>query len=318
MSDYASIVDRVRRSNAAVSRLEAALEADPVSAALQINLSAAKKRAEINQAELLSISMERHIEVCNYRLLPAATKHYGLSQVSSSLLAYQNLFTQVHDAKINGPKSNLVAGKNAIAQSALDFAYSYSGSLGVALFIQNEKTLFSGVLDPSIDAFFDVLKIDSVADAKQVIGELGAAVVKRTHDWSSANLDAGFAADIRWNRSDGRQTGEVIERRRMEQLVNVIGSSSDKKSRIIRTTGRLIGGDLGSKSFHFVVPDGASYRGYQAADFVSEVIWTLGEMYEAVIREQSTFYYATDRSTVSFELVALRKFNPSASPSLEQ
>jgi hypothetical protein len=311
MSDYASIVDRARRAFSSVSRIEAALERDPMNPGLQINLAATKKQAILNQKRLLAISEQRHIEVCNYRLLPEATTNYGVAGVSNSLLSYQNLFSQIHDAKINGPKSKAQLGRTAMRESALDFAYSFSGSLGVVLLVQSDRDFFDCKLDRSIEALFQVFEIDNQASAREIIGSMGGAVIKRANDWSEANIEAGFAADIRWSRSDGRQMGEVIERRRMLRLVDILKQSSDKQTITHDVVGILLGGNLGTKSFHFVVPDGESYKGHQADDFSSEVSQTLGGLYRARIRETKTVMYATERETVSYELVFLGEAKPS-------
>ena len=305
MSDYGSIVERARRSFASVARLEAALERDPVNAGLQVNLAAAKKQAAQNQDTLLALSQRSHVEVCNYRLLPQATSHYGLAHVSNSLLTYQNLFSQIHDATRNGPKKRAQIHPDALKESELDFAYSYSGSLGLVLFVQNEKDFFSGILDVSIEALFGVLEINNQSGARHIIDELGAAVLKRVNDWSEANLAGGFAADIRWNRSDGRQLGEVIERRRMERIVEVLSQSSDEETRIVEEVGVLIGGNVVSKAFHFVVPNGESYKGRQSDDFRPEVPLTLGNFYKVAIRERKKFNYASNQEIVTHELLSL-------------
>jgi hypothetical protein len=205
---------------------------------------------------LLQLSALNQIEVCNYRLLPEAAEHYSLSYVSESLLDYQNLFSQVHDSVRNGAKERTVLGREAKQESALDFAYTYSGSLGVVLFVQNERDFFDGKLDPSIDGLLEVLNIDSQASVRQIVNHFGAAVIKRVHDWSRINIDGGFAADMRWNKSDGRQLGGVFERRKMETIVDLIVATSDEKINTIDVTGILVGADIASPngSFHFTVP----------------------------------------------------------------
>ncbi len=308
MSDYGSIVERARRSFASVARLEAALERDPVNAGLQVNLAAAKKQAAQNQDRLLTLSQRRHVEVCNYRLLPQATSHYGLAHVSNSLLAYQNLFSQIHDAKRNGPKKRAQINPDALKESELDFAYSYSGSLGLVLLVQNKRDFSSGILDASIEALFGVLEIDDQSGARHINDELGAAVLKRVHDWSEAHLAGGFAADISWNRSDGRQLGEVIERRRMERIVEVLSQSSEEETRIIEEIGVLIDCDVVSKAFHFVVPNGQSYNGRQAAGFRAEFPVTSGNWHKVAIRERKVFNYASNREIVSHELVSVSPY----------
>src|SRR5689334_7542975 len=123
MSEIASVVERTRRAFASVARVENALARDPSRKDLQTNLSAYQKLARQSQDQLLSLSALQHVEVCNYRLLPEASQHYGLPYVSSSLLSYQNLFSQIYDALKNGPKVRAVLGREALEESTLDFAY---------------------------------------------------------------------------------------------------------------------------------------------------------------------------------------------------
>jgi len=305
MSEYASAVERARRAFASLSQIEGALARAPARRDLQTNLVAFRKLAIQSQDQLLKLSALKQIEVCNYRLLPEATEHYSLGYVSESLLAYQNLFSQVHDALRNGPKVRARLDKEALQESALDFAYSYSGSLGVVLFIQNERDFFTGKIDPSIDTLLQVLNIDTRAAVRQIAESLGAAVVKRVHDWSRANIDGGFATDVRWNRSDGRQLGGVIERKKMETIVDLIVATSDEKTQVIEATGMLVGADITSGSFHFTVPNGPDYRGHLAEEFSRETEMVIGKTYKARIRERQTVVYATEKVDVVRGLIAL-------------
>jgi hypothetical protein len=184
-------------------------------------------------------------------------------------------------------------------------AYTYSGSLGVVLFSQSDRDLLSGKLDSSIDALYQVVEVDTRAKVREVASALGNAVVKRVYDWSDANIKGGFAADMRWSRSDGRQLGEVIERERMEGIVEVIDATSDSKTKDIEAIGILFGGNLGSRSFHFVVPDGDVYRGHLADDFDRTTEMTLGKFYRSKIRETETFHYATEKVERTYQMLSL-------------
>ena len=142
---------------------------------------------------------------------------------------------------------------------------------------------------------------------REVASRLGNAVVKRVYDWSDANLKGHFAADVRWNRSDGRQLGEVIGRDRMEEIIEVIDATSDSKSSAIEAIGILFGGNIGSRSFHFVVPSGDVYRGHLAEGFDSTTEMTLGRFYRAKILETEKFHYATERVERNYQLLSLER-----------
>jgi hypothetical protein len=307
MSDYASAVDRARSAFASVSRLEDALARAPERRDLQSNLVASLNLARKSQDQLYQLAQHSKIEVCNYRLMPETSKGYGVHYVAKSLLEYQNLFAQIHDAKKTGPKQRAVIGREAFDESTLEIAYTYSGSLGVVFLAQSERDLIEGKLDASIKTLFEVVDLDSRAAVREIARELGPPVIKRVHDWSDANLKGGFAADVRWNRSDGHQLGEVIPRKRMEIIVELVEATADKVTKEFPITGYLIGGHLETQSFHLAVPNGESYRGYRAKDFYSEVDMTLGKMYAAVIRETTTLHYATEKIEKKEELVRLMR-----------
>jgi hypothetical protein len=310
MSDYASVVERTRKAFASVARLEAELARAPENVGLQLNLSAMNKLANQSQQQLLALSEVNHVEVCNYRLVPEGGETYALPFVSQSLLSFQYLFSQIHDAFKNGPKPYATYGQEAFNESLMEFAYTYSGSLGVVLLAQSHKDFFSGNLDKSIEALFQVIDIDSRDTVRDVAKTLGNAVVKRVHDWSQANIRGGFAADVRFNRSDGRHLGEVIERRRLENIVAIIEATSDEKTEENQVTGILVGGDIQSGSFHFVVPNGGDYRGKLAKDFSQDTEMTLGKRYAARIRETTKLTYATEKLDRTVHLVALLELPP--------
>lgn len=297
MSDYAYVAERARKAFSTVARLEQALERAPSDKDILLNLSAMRKMAEQAQNDLLRLAEINRIEVCNYRLIPYRDASYALPHVAKSFLGYQNLFSQIYDAIRNGVlKERAVIGKDAEFESMLEYGYSYSGSLGVVLLAQSERDFFEGRLDKPIDALFQVLDIADTDSVKDIAHSLGNAVVKRVFEWSAVNVEAKFSADVRWSRSDGRQLGQVVERRHMERIVDVIGATSDEKVTPIQVSGMLVGTDLPARSFHFVVPDGDSYKGtfHPELRIGHEVV--VGKMYDAEIVTVERYHYATEKT----------------------
>lgn len=305
MSDFASVVEQARRAFASVARLESALTRDPTNPALQVNLSACKKLARKSEDQLRAFSEYQRIDLCNYRLIPHNDRAYKLQSVSKSLLEYQNLFSQIYDALKNGAKGRAQIGMEAASESAMELAYTYSGSLGFALVAHSDRDFFEGRLDKSIDVLFEIISVNNRSAIREVASSYGASVVKRLYDWSKANLDGHFAADVLWSRSDGRKVGRIVEEDILSDIVNLIAFSGDEQSKIDYVAGRLIGGDLRSGSFHFVVPNGTDYRGAISSSFSADAEMTLGKEYAARILVKSKTIYATDKVEIRYELEAL-------------
>jgi hypothetical protein len=304
MSDYGFVADRAKRAYASVARIESDLMRAPGDQGLMTNLSSMRRVAERARDELERIAAANSIEVCQYRIVPAEHAGYALRHVSKSLLNYQALFSQLYDSFKNGPKSKAQLGREAEDASTLNFAYTYAGSLGVVLLAKSERDFFDGNLDRPIEALYQILDINDVDSVRDIARARGRAVVKRIHDWSSANVAAGFSADIRWKRSDGRELGQVIDKGRLSKIVEFIDSTSDEKTETISVFGMLVAASLPSRSFHIAVPGGESYTGHFDSE-APEFDLTLGKTYQATIEVTEIYYYATDKHVKTNSLLNL-------------
>jgi hypothetical protein len=309
MSEYAHIVERARKAFSSVSSMEALIAKEPDNYAAHSNIIGLRRRALAAKGDVETFASSQHIDVCYYRLVPEAMGSYGVGDVSSCLLSYQNLFSQVHDAIRNGPKQKATIGREAKEESTLDIAYTYSGSLGIALLVRSERGFFDGSLDKPIDVMYQIMDIDDVDRVKDIAQILGRAVVKRVHDWSKASVEGGFSADIKWKRSDGKFLGQMIEKVRLQHIVNFIESSSDTKTHNLEVTAMLVGGDLQSKTFHLTVPGGESYKGI-ISDEASLVSQKLGNTYHANIEVSETYFFATDQTKIVNKLISLIPVSP--------
>lgn len=305
MSDYAFVADRAKKAFASLARMEDAVARDPKDRAAAFNLVSVRRAAERARADFERLAEINRIEVCQYRMVPVDEPRYGLAHVSKSLLEYQYLFSQIYDAFRNGKKIRATIGHDAEVESTLEFAFSHSGSLNVVLLARSERDFFEGNLDKPIEALYQIMDINDLDAVKDVAQSLGRAVVKRVHDWSKANVEAGFSADIQWKRSDGRLMRQMIDKSQMSRIVEYIGSTSDEQSTEIEVIGMLVGGNVSSMTFHISVPNGETYNGHmlEDAELPSDLI--LGRMYIAEIRTSETYHYATQRTVTTFFLSKL-------------
>ena len=317
MSDYGSIVSRARSAFASVSRLEKALERAPQDVTLQINLAAKRKFAKRAEEQFRHLAAMEHIEICDYRLLPGSVASYAVADVARSMLGYQNLFSQVHDANRNGKRKKAHIGDEARAESELEFGFSYDGSLGIILLAQSRPTLFDGSLDTSVESMFLALDIAEQGRIRDVSDRWGQAVVTRLHEWSRDNVSGGFSVDIHWQRpSDGRHLGRMVERRSLERIAGAIEATSDTVSVPHHADGLLVGLNVIRGTFHFVVPDGASFQGKLGKDFPRDRLFVINRPYRAQIVESVTEHYATGKVDRDLVLERLDSSGPPAQQSL--
>lgn len=305
MSDYAFVAERAKKTFASVARLESRFESNPDDRATEVNLAAMRKMAAQAREELERLAAINHIEICEYRMIPSTAVEYGLLHVSKTLFEYQNLFTQIYDALKNGKKTNTGVGRDAEKESSLDFAYTYSGSLGFAFLARSERGFFSGNLDTAIEALYQIIAIDDADTVRDIAQHLGRAVIKRTYDWSKANVDGGFSADVRWKRSDGRLLGQVIDIGQMKKIVDYIDDTSDERRQTLLVEGILLAVSLPNRSFQIAVPNGPSYSGHFGVDLKLPEM-TVGRLYKAEIMASEITYYATQYQKLTYVLSAIR------------
>jgi hypothetical protein len=305
VSVYGSVAEEARRAFASLERVEAALARTPDDAGLQITHAARLKYARQMQDRLLEVAQVHHVEVCNYRIVPNARQRYRLQDVTASLSGFQNVFSQVYDALKHGKKTRTGFKLDVTRDSSLEFGYSYSGSLGVVLLAPASKTILENNLDEVIKESLRATEISNQADAREIADKLGVAVVKQVFDWSNANLNADFEVDVRWNRSNGRQVGKSINRSDLNRIVTVISDTSDQKTEEFWHIGHLVGINLKTGTFHFVVPDGEDFRGRLDEEFVRATT-RVGDLYRALIRTKVKLTYATSVEERIHTLVTLQ------------
>ncbi len=297
MSDYAFVAEKARKAFDAVAKLEAAIERSPEDRVLQVNLAATRRYAEQTRTEMEQLAAFKRMEVCQYRLISERSNGYSLEHVAKSLLSYQQLFSQIYDAVNNGKKSRVGVGREAEIASALEFGFTFSGSLGVMLLARGERDSIAGRLDAPIEALYQVLEIKNRDDVRDMAQRLGRAVIKRVHDWSAANVKGGFSADISWRRSDGRQLGQMVHSGQMERIVEYIDAATDEKTLSVSIKGTLVGADLVSRTFHIKPLAGESRTGQISQGIIFEDGLILNRLYQAEITVTEAYYYATEQKT---------------------
>jgi hypothetical protein len=181
MLDFAFLLDKTRAAQASVSRLEAAISLRPGDAALHINLAAQRRLADRFQQRFFEAAKLSHVDICKYRLVPNTTEDYSLTAVTRSLEKFRELFTMTYGAiqyKAQRIRQAL------LKESALQFGYTYSGSLGIVLTAQGSRDLFITKFGPAIDAVHELFGISSQDEVIDFARKLEPTVVKRAYDWS--------------------------------------------------------------------------------------------------------------------------------------
>lgn len=304
MSDYGSLVERIREAEAAASRLESALRQEPNDRALRLDFLSARHLAEKLKEELLEIAPQEWMDVCSYRIVPETSNDYSIAGVTGSLRGFQDMFTLVFAAISGGPKRTAHVSAEITRQTTLSIAYTFAGSFGVVLTASDAKTLFGDTFDSAVNALSQIVEIKRQDDVRSIAERYGKAVVTKAFEWSRNNYERSYAVDLKWRNVEGIERGKFITKTDFVRVLDVIGLTSDAVKHIISVSGIFVGGDIITRRFHFVDEHDQDYRGDLSRGFEAEAL-ELGKRYTARILVETTTRYATGEEDRRYTLMAL-------------
>lgn len=309
MSDFDSLLEKVRAAEAASVRLERALSLSPGDRALRLDLLSAQRHAQRLKTEMEEQALRYGVDVCSYRIVAEGQRGFFVDAVTNSLGAFQRLFTVVYAALTLGPRQSSKVSPDLATRSGLEVGYTFAGSLGFVLTIDGAKGFFGGQFDSSVDAVLqaiDITNSDSVRDAAR---KLGPAAVRKLYDWTSSNYQNGYAIDLRWRNSHGIDRGAYIPYTQFERITSAIATTSEVNSDTVKVQGILAGGDIITRRFHFIDGDDTDYRGAISPNFAGDIM-ELGKRYRATFVVESTYRYATEAEEKRYTLLALQPILP--------
>lgn len=305
MSSAASLLEEIRAGNARVAELQAIARKHPKDRHVLANLRSTQRRVTDLESEWLGLCNREHLRVCKYRLVSNFGSGYAARSMAKSVLEFQELFSQIYDSLINGPKRRARLSSSAFSGTAFDFAYTYEGSLGIVLTIPETRNLLEAEFDRSVKTFNQVLAVGDEFDVRDIAKTLGEAVVKKVYDWAHANFVSGYSVDVVFTGREG-SVGQLLSRDALGKIADVIGKTTDLEKREFGVVGSLVAIDVVRKRFRFVDPDGDDFAGGVSLDFDVLRQWAVNKTYKATISVEETVHYATERSDKSYTLLDLK------------
>jgi hypothetical protein len=307
MSEYGFYLDRARKASEMVSEMEAAVVRNPTDRGFRANLASALKLVARTEDELLSVAQREQVDVCRYRLVPVVVNEFAVRGVSRSLDTFQEMFSHIYDALIRGPRSRAGLPPERRQETTLEFGYTFSGSLGVVLVMPGQMSLFEAKFDRVLDTINLVFDIQDDEGLRNEAKKIGRAAIQKVFEWSQANTGAGFEIDLRWVTPGSLEKGRYIERKQFSRVAAIIERTIDSDITPFAATGTLVGINSKIGTFHFVVPDGDSYKGYLEDGFPATKEWAINHVYDAVIVTETTIRFATGEESRRYRL---RSLNP--------
>jgi len=309
MSYLLDIQEKLQDTAAMLAQLERDLARRPDAFGVQLNIMSLEKRKQKLETELSAATAAMGLEVCSYRLLPTQER-VKLAGVTSALGQYQSLLSSFYDAIKNGPKRSAKLSAEVVAETALDLAYVFPGSIGFVLTVPNETTLFDNTtIDESISLIFEVAKAQRPDEVLAFARRLGPAPIRALYNWADAHVKALFTADIEWRRGERIRQKGMIQWQEFERLQRAISETSDEVSEEFTLTGMLLGTDVATRKFHLRPDNGSDIRGESGEIISISHPVEVPKRYTVKIRKTTKTHYSTEQEDVSYELLGLESIS---------
>jgi len=285
--------------------MEHALRADPLNKRLSLGLGSARRRAERSQLVLESMAETSQVDLIRYRLVRESDL-YAVEAVADSVHAFQRSFTGAADYVVSGPKGKARYSRDIEEKTRLNIAYTFPGSLGIVLAVENNRSnLFrDGEYDAVVDVFDQFLTIQNDNEAIDASRRMGSALISQLCRWVDVNSRWQNSIEFVLKLGNGIQRGGFISKDRFYELSSIFGGAVDEEPSEFYDDGILVGLDLEVGNFHFVVPNGESYKGALSPNFIKEKT-VVGAKYRAHISENLKRVVATGVESRSFTLNSL-------------
>lgn len=315
--NFSEALLHAREHTAIVQRMEFALQDNPANEKLVLGLGSARRRAKRSQETLESFADGSQIDLIRYRL-ERGSEIYAIEAVADSVRAFQKSFTGAADFLENGPKAKAKYSKDIEDRTRLNFAYTFPGSLGIVLAVENKReNLFGeGDFDSVVDVFHQFLSVSDENEAIDASRTLGAGLISQLCWWVDVNSKWETSVDLIVRRPNGIMRGEFVSYNRFFDLHDIFHAATDKEPSTYDVNGMLVGLDIELGSFHFVVPGGDDYRGSLDDGFHKQAT-TVGNRYIATIHETVSRVVATGKESRLLKLKSLEPINEGSRPRSE-
>lgn len=303
--DFSEALSRAREHSSIVERMELALRSDPLSRRMALGLGSAQRRALRSQQALEAFAAKRQIDLIRYRLINNSSEFFPVESVTASAGWFQRSFTGAVDFLENGAKDRAKYAEAIENKSRLNFAYTFSGSLGIVFSVENDRDIFQeSKMDDVVDVFSQFLNVSNNAEAIDASRALGGALISQLCAWVDTNAKWENAVDFVVTRATDVQRGEHVPKNKFFDLHDIFQNSKDEEPHTFTATGMIVGIDTDDRRFHFVVPNGDDFKGALSDDFPSASI-TVPSRYRATIVENITRAVATGKERRTYTLGAL-------------
>lgn len=310
MSVLRAVLDRLNDIEATIAQVSREAGPEP-GFSVQLSLQSLESRRDMLKEELIELSHQEFIDVCDYKIIPTAPESYAMSAVTSAWQDFQETLSLVFSSLETGAaRVTSKLGRDVIEKTQLNFGYAYQGSLGIVMTMRNDRFLLEETtLDRSVAAVFNILRANTPDKIKEVRATFGIPVVRKLYHIAKTHSHFKMAADIKWVRGRETKSHVLAQPPEFAEIVRLIEDKSDIATESFEVMGALVAWNTVTKTFMLEFPQGEPISGHWAEDFEGTQR-QVPALYEARLTKKTVVRYAEERDQVSWLLHSLHRLRP--------
>lgn len=302
MSELFQVQQNLSDTSAAIQTIETAIAQDPESPSLLLSAISLRKRFESLEKQFLSLAKRAGKNVCSYRLFQEEESP-SVGPMSESVGGFQKLFSSTFHAIKSGPKARAGCSAENANLSAFGLGYSFSGSIGLVLTLENENLLFGKTeIDLAVRTVFRLANADSPEEIRLISRELGHGPVRAFHSWVRSNASRGLGVDMDWRRGESILSEVFIQTSRFQDLERILEEASEETTEEISVEGTLIAVSIARKTFHMSVEGAEDVSGRFEDAIDSSHSAQVPARYRALLTKRTRTIYSMEDDVVEYFL----------------
>jgi hypothetical protein len=309
VSALVELCDRIESTNLRIRESQKALRTPDAPKSILFTIRSLEKVLTDLERAFVNAAKDEELEVCKYRLIPELGLRPKITAIAKAWTRYQELFSSVYDSiqKTNGRRSR--TSKQAKLETEFAYAYTFSGSIGVALTLPVGQ--MSGFRARDLEAVNKIITDMAKAQDPEKLGafveSLGVGPVAKLGQWVDAHVALGAGAGIEWEISqEVAPQPLIVQVPEFEVLRTALTRVSEPQVRTEPVIGVLRMADMDNHTFR-MKPDGGGepIRGTFDDAISEEQKAQLPRRYKALIRTTTEVQPAFERVKKSTFLVQL-------------
>jgi len=310
MSRLEELQRELQEAGEAIARAERTVAAHPGIPSAAATLRTIMSWRDNVEAQFRTAADQIGLDICSYRIELDERTRPTIAGMTAVLGEFQRVFTSVFHALKNGPKLRGKVSAESTEATAFEFAYTFRGSIGVMMTLQNERllSLTKTDLDEAMDRTLALLSVKDHKEIQAIAEVVGLPALRYAHQWAVENANAGFGADILWQRESAVRQSARLQPAQIRSLASAIQSATAKEETTV--IGDLVDVDFTAKTFGLALKDRTISGTFNNAISQSHPV-VLPSRYQAVLRVIQRVVVEAGQEEKSYLLLRLEPADPS-------